>query len=107
LNQLWEDNNAAILIAENECSPAGRSKHIDVRYKFAARAVTEGSVRVRYTPTDMNLADVLTKAVPAATFERLVKLCLGSKRGEYYVKVADEKVNYVSDEKTWMVTDMW
>ena len=72
-----------------------------MRYKFVAQAVTEGSVRVRYTPTDMNLADVLTKAVPAATFERLVKLCLGSKRGEYYVKVADEKVNCVSDEKTW------
>jgi len=49
-------------------------------YKFVAQAVTEGSVRVRYTPTDMNLADVLTKAVPAATFERLVKLCLDSKR---------------------------
>jgi hypothetical protein len=104
---IWEDNKAAILIAENECSSAGRSKHIDVRYKFVAQAVTEGSVRVRYTPTDMNFADVLTKAVPAATFERLVKLCLDSKRGKYYVKVADEKVNYVSDEKTWMVTDMW
>jgi hypothetical protein len=75
-----------------------------VRYKFVAQAVAEGSVRVRYTPTDMNLADVLTKAVPAATFERLVKLCLDSKRGEFYVKVGDEKVNYVSDEKTWMVT---
>jgi hypothetical protein len=63
-----------------------------------AQAVTEESVRVRYTPTGMNLADVLTKAMPAATFERLVKLCLDSKRGEYYVKVADEKLNYVSDE---------
>jgi len=78
-----------------------------VRYKFVAQAVTEGSVRVRYTPTDMNFADLLTKAVSAATFERLVKLCLDSKRGECYVKVADEKVNYVSDEKTWMVSDMW
>ena len=46
-------------------------------------------------------------AVPAATFERLVKLCLDSKRGKYNVKVADEEVNYVPDEKTWMVTDMW
>jgi hypothetical protein len=55
----------------------------------------------------MNLADVLTKAVPVATFERLEKLCLDSKRGEYYVKIEDEKVKYVSDEKTWMVTDMW
>jgi hypothetical protein len=48
---IWEDNKAAILIAENECSSAGRSKHIDVRYKFVAQTITEGSVRVRYTPT--------------------------------------------------------
>ena len=68
---LWEDNKAAILMAENECSPAGRSKHIDVRYKFVVQAVTEGSVRVRYTPTDMNLADVMTKALPPVTFDGL------------------------------------
>ena len=77
---IGEDNKAAILIAEIEYSSAGRSKHID---KFVAQAVSEVSVRVRFTPTsptDMNLADVLTKAVPAATFERLVKLCLDSKR---------------------------
>ena len=68
---IWEDNKAAILIAENDCSSAGRSKHIDVRYKFVAQAVTEGSVRVRYTPTDMNLADVMTKALPPVTFDGL------------------------------------
>ena len=79
---IWEDNKAVILIAEIECSSAGRSKDIDVRYKFVAQAITEGSVRVRYTPTDMNLADVLTQAVPAATFERLVKLCLDQERGK-------------------------
>jgi hypothetical protein len=78
-----------------------------VRYRFVAQAVTEGSVRVRYTSTDRDLADLLTKAVPADTFERLVKLCLDSMRGECYVKVADEKVHYVSDGKTWMVTDIW
>ena len=104
---LWEDNKAAILIAENECSSAGRSKHSDGRYKFVAQAVTEGSVRVRYTPTDMNLADVLTKALPVVAFERLIKKCLASKRGEYYVKLADEQVQYMLDAKTWMVTDMW
>jgi hypothetical protein len=32
---------------------------------------------------------------------------IASEAGEFYVKVGDEKVNYVSDEKTWMVTDMW
>ena len=40
----------------------------------------------------MNLADVLTKAeVPAATFERLVKLCLDSTRRDFFGNVADEK----------------
>ena len=36
---IWEDNKAAILIAENECSSAGRSKHIDVKFKFVAQNV--------------------------------------------------------------------
>ncbi len=62
---------------------------------------------MRYTPTDMNLADVLTKALPVVSFERVVKKCRDSKRGEYHVRLADEQVHYVSDEKTWMVTDMW
>ena len=60
---IWEDKKAAILIAENECSSAGRSQHIDVRFKFVAQAVVEGAVRVRYTPTDLNLADLLGGSV--------------------------------------------
>ena len=34
--------------------------------------VSDGAIRVRYTSTDMNLADVLTKALPVTSFERLV-----------------------------------
>ena len=30
---VWEDNKAAIVIAEAESSSAGRAKHIDVRFK--------------------------------------------------------------------------
>lgn len=104
---IWEDNKAAILIAENECSSAGRSKHIDVRFKFVAQAVAEGAVRVRYTPTDLNLADILTKALPAVTFERLRRLCVENKRGDYFVKEGDERVQYVQDERSWMVTSLW
>ena len=101
---IWEDNKAAILIAENECSSAGRSKHIDVRFKFVAQAVSDGAIRVRYTPTDMNLADVLTKALPVASFVRLVQLCLKSKSGEYFVRSKDETVHHEANEKTWLVT---
>ena len=37
-----------------------------------------------------------------ASFERLLKLCLQSKCGEYLVKSADEKVSYEANEKTWL-----
>jgi hypothetical protein len=70
---IWEDNRSTILIAENECSSAGRSKHIDIRYKFVAQTIADNIVRVRYTPTDTNLADILTKALPRATFERIAE----------------------------------
>jgi len=104
---IWEDNKAAILITENECSSAGKSKHLDVRFKFVAQAVVEGAVRVRYTPTDLNLADLLTKALPAVTFERLRRLCVENKRGEYFVKESAETVLHVQDEQSWMVTTLW
>ena len=72
--------------------------------KFVAQAVVEGAVRVWYTPTDLNLADILTKTLPAVTFERL---CVENKRGEYFVKERDEKVLHVQDERSWMVTALW
>jgi hypothetical protein len=53
--------------------------------------------------TDVNIQHLQS----AVTFERLIKNCLASKRGEYYVKLADEQVQYMSDAKTSMVTDMW
>ena len=68
-----------ILIAEQETSSAGRCKHIDVKLRFVAEAVKDGVVRVRYTPTDSNMADLFTKPLTIATFERLVKAALGSK----------------------------
>ncbi len=75
-----------------------------MRFKFVAQAVSDGAIRVRYTPTDMNLADVLTKALPVTSFERLVQLCLKSKSGEYFVRSKDETVHHEADEKTWLVT---
>ena len=76
---IWEDNKAAILIAENECSSAGRSKHIDVKFKFVAQAIADGVVRVRYISTNLNFADLFTKPLVRDVFNRLVKLCIEDK----------------------------
>ncbi len=49
------------------------------------QTIADNIVCVRYTPTDTNLADILTKALHRATFERLRALCQGTKLGNYYV----------------------
>ncbi len=106
---IWKDNRSTILIAENECSSAGRSKHIDIRYKFVAQTITDNIVRVRYTQTETNLADILTKALPTATFERLRALCQGNKLGNYYIDATleHERVMCMCDSNTWMTTSVY
>ena len=80
---VWEDNRAAILIAEQETSSAGRCKHIDVKLRFVAEAVKDEIVRVRYTPTEQNIADLFTKPLSIAVFERLIKAALDKKSGAW------------------------
>ena len=81
---IQEDNKAAILVAENETSSSGRCKHIDVKFRFVHEAIKDGVVRVRYVPTDHNLADILTKPMGPTKFERMLKLCLANKYSHLY-----------------------
>jgi hypothetical protein len=76
---IWEDNKAAIMIAENESSSAGRCKHIDVRFRFVAEAIRNEQVRIRYCPTSFNYADIMTKALTPAKFAELYAMCVESK----------------------------
>ena len=108
---VWEDNKAAILIAENECSSAGRSKHIDVKFKFVAQAIAEGVVRIRYISTNLNFADLFTKPLVKDVFKRLVKLCLDDKHEHFrsYEVSTEEEVVRVSigEDATHFDGDEW
>ena len=67
---LCEDNKAAIIVAEVEMSSAGRSKHIDVRFKHVAQSIREGVARVRYVSTKWNYADLMTKPLAKLKVKR-------------------------------------
>ena len=73
-----------------------------------AQTIADNIVRVRYTPTETNLADILTKALSRTTFERLRALCQGNKLGNYYLdeKVDHERVMCMYDSNTWMTTSV-
>ena len=54
------DNQAAIALAHTNAVNR-RNKHIDVRYHFTRQAVHDGIVQLQYCPTELMVADMLTK----------------------------------------------
>lgn len=70
---LYIDNRSAIDLAKNPVFH-GRSKHIDIRYHFIRECVENGEIVVKHISTDLQRADVLTKALPAARFEKMRSL---------------------------------
>ena len=67
---LYEDNQSAIAMARN-AQFHGRAKHIALRHHFVREKVNEGLVELKYCPTERMVADMLTKGLPRAVFEKL------------------------------------
>jgi hypothetical protein len=85
LTLCYEDKKAAIMTAENECSAAGRMKHVDVEYSFIQESITMGEIRVRYISAELNWADVLTKALVPKKHEDALEAIIGSKEANRLV----------------------
>lgn len=67
---IHEDNQAAICMAKNG-QHHGRAKHIDIRCHFIREKVQDGIIELKYCSTDLMLADMLTKGLSSAVFQRL------------------------------------
>jgi hypothetical protein len=68
---IWADNQKAIaLVKDNKFH--SRTKHINLCYHFIREVVEEGKVKMNYVPTNENIADIFTKALPRTRHEELV-----------------------------------
>ncbi|KAL4378362.1 hypothetical protein GQ457_02G027480 [Hibiscus cannabinus] len=66
--ELLSDNNSAIQIAKNPVQH-DRTKHVEIDRHFIAEKIKKGTAKLFYIPTDGQLADSLTKALPKPAFD--------------------------------------
>eukprot|EP00253_Pinus_taeda_P010149 PITA_10149 len=64
------DNTSAISISKNPVMHS-KTKHILIKYHFLREQVIEQKVKLEYVPSKEQVADILTKPLPRATFEYL------------------------------------
>lgn len=74
---LYADNTGAIALA-NDIIVSNRSKHIDVVYHLTRDYVEKGMIALRYIPSELIVADGLTKALGSVKHNAFVEM-LGMK----------------------------
>lgn len=67
-------DNAATICLVRESHYRKRTKHIQIRYLFLSELVQDGKLKVEHVPTEAQLADILTKTLHKATFQKLRSL---------------------------------
>jgi hypothetical protein len=70
---IYNDNNGCIALSKNPVHH-DKSKHIAMRHHFLREKVEDGSIDLSDVPSASNIADLLTKSLPADTFTRLCEL---------------------------------
>jgi len=70
---LFCDNQHAISLAKNPTHLA-KTKHIDVQLHFIWEHVENGTINVKYCPTENMLADLMTKGLPLESHKRVLGL---------------------------------
>jgi Reverse transcriptase (RNA-dependent DNA polymerase) len=75
-SRVFEDNNGCLILASApRMTP--RSKHIAVKYHFFRSHVASGAVKIVKIATTEQKADIFTKGLVRATFEKIRKLVMG------------------------------
>ena len=70
---LFEDNAACIAQLKGGYIKGDRTKHISPKFFFTHDLQKNGEIDVQQIRSSENLADLFTKALPTAIFEKLVK----------------------------------
>jgi len=73
---VYQDNEAAISLANKGYPASQRSRHINIRNFWLTDRITNGELNIQYVPTGEMLADILTKPMSGDLFTNFRKLLL-------------------------------
>lgn len=68
--KIYCDNKSTISIARNPVHH-DRTKHVEIDRHFIKEKIEGGIIDVKYIPTNLQIADILTKALPRGVFDLL------------------------------------
>ena len=77
--KLYQDNTSTITMAKNGKSCSDRAKHIKLRHFFVKQFIDSGKFSVTHCPTELMIADVLTKPWQGKLFREMRERLLGYK----------------------------
>jgi KUP system potassium uptake protein len=73
---IWEDNESAFAYSMN-AMVSETTKHIDLKWHFVKDHVEQGTIWLRYLPTDRMVADIFTKPLHGSALARHRSAVLG------------------------------
>ena len=74
---IFQDNQSAIYLAKKGRSTSVRSRHIKIRHFFVSHYIESREIEVKYLPTERMVADILTKPLHGALFEKFCRSLTG------------------------------
>lgn len=74
---IYQDNLSTIQLLKSSTSSSQRTAHINTKYFFLREHIQSNDIIVEYMPTELMIADVLTKSLFGATFKKLANSILG------------------------------
>jgi KUP system potassium uptake protein len=66
---IWEDNQSAIAYSQNALV-SEKTKHISLKWHFLKDHLEQGTIKLRYLPTNQMVGDMFTKPLPGPALTR-------------------------------------
>jgi hypothetical protein len=66
--RVYQDNQSAIALEEKGTSSSERTRHVHIRHFWVRDRIESGDIQVAYLPTDLMIADILTKPLQGDKF---------------------------------------